>query len=389
MAGVQGLADAVQDLAVAVGRRLVVLDEQGVPVAWSIHEEPADRRRLSVVLAESDSWPDVHRLTERDTRSLGDLGTLTLLPLSISRARLGTMIVMPVDPPAALTPEAWETLQDGGDHVSSLLAQRNLEARALRNRVRDLLRRLVGPDPSGREQAAEALLQEGHIGGSNQFCTVAIGKEDDVDVEQTVSLAVEETLGYVRRTATATITGALLEGGIGIVVFPRPFVPSRLHSILGRKELQGTRAGSGPLVPSLGELHHSFDRARLALSVTLRAPGDHPRVLVGHDLGLDGLLVRLPLDDLTREDLPAGLGRLLDARNASVLWETLEAYLAAGGDAQRTAHDLHIHRSTLYYRLDQLRETLDQDVRDGLVRRELHVGLRVAALAGLAPRGPG
>ena len=42
-----------------------------------------------------------------------------------------------------------------------------------------------------------------------------------------------------------------------------------------------------------------------------------------------------------------------------------------------------IHRSTLYYRLDRIRELTGSDLHDGRTRRELHTGIRIAQLAGL------
>lgn len=51
------LDDAVQDLAEAVGRRLVVMDHALRVVAYSIHETPEDRRRLFHLLAHSDAGP--------------------------------------------------------------------------------------------------------------------------------------------------------------------------------------------------------------------------------------------------------------------------------------------------------------------------------------------
>ena len=75
--------------------------------------------------------------------------------------------------------------------------------------------------------------------------------------------------------------------------------------------------------------------------------------------------------------------RILDAQSGPDLAQTLEAYLDCGCDAQRTAQELHVHRSTLYYRLDRVRAIADVDLADGFVRRELHTALRVATLAGL------
>ncbi len=77
------------------------------------------------------------------------------------------------------------------------------------------------------------------------------------------------------------------------------------------------------------------------------------------------------------------MGRLIAPASGPDLPATVEAYLDCGADGQETARHLRIHRSTLYYRLDRVREVAGVDLRDGAVRRELHTGLRVARLAGL------
>ncbi|WP_237421681.1 helix-turn-helix domain-containing protein [Gordonia sp. SID5947] len=77
------------------------------------------------------------------------------------------------------------------------------------------------------------------------------------------------------------------------------------------------------------------------------------------------------------DDLPRSVRRLLAAGLSQEIVTTLQAYLDCGGDAQRTARTLNIHRSTLYYRLGRIRSALDADLGDGRLRTELHVGLRL------------
>jgi hypothetical protein len=60
---------------------------------------------------------------------------------------------------------------------------------------------------------------------------------------------------------------------------------------------------------------------------------------------------------------------------------TLETYLDFGGDAKRTAAHLHLHRTTLYYRLGRVREALGADLDDGLTRLDLHLALKHRRLA--------
>lgn len=62
--------------------------------------------------------------------------------------------------------------------------------------------------------------------------------------------------------------------------------------------------------------------------------------------------------------------------SASMLIRTLETYLDLGGDAKKTAAQLHLHRTSLYYRLGRIAETLQTDLGDGLTRLELHLALK-------------
>ena len=57
MRPVMNLDDALQDLAAALGCRLVVQDDRIRVLGYSIHESEADHGRLSYLLAHSDTWP--------------------------------------------------------------------------------------------------------------------------------------------------------------------------------------------------------------------------------------------------------------------------------------------------------------------------------------------
>ena len=227
--------------------------------------------------------------------------------------------------------------------------------------------------------AAEGLAAKGLIGVAKRYCAVAVGtrhREGEAG-ERASWAAVDATLSFVSRRSTASVVGTMLDGGSGILVFPRPVVVDRLARILQRPDLRGSHAGIGPVVGSLEEIWASFEKAQRALRVSLSDLNDQNLVVEWESLGLDSLLVLLPLDQLRRSDLPAPLRLLFDARSADVLVRTLDAYLTAGGDAQATARTLMIHRSTLYYRLDRIRELTGSDLRDGRTRRELHTGTRM------------
>ncbi|WP_329375106.1 PucR family transcriptional regulator [Streptomyces sp. NBC_00664] len=81
------------------------------------------------------------------------------------------------------------------------------------------------------------------------------------------------------------------------------------------------------------------------------------------------------LEDFVRE----WLGRLIDydARHDTELVETLSHYFDCGGNYDDAAAALTVHRSTLRYRLQRIREISDRDLADVDTRLNLQVATRV------------
>ena len=381
------LDDTLQDLSEVLDRRLVVVDESMHVVAYSIHESPEDRTRLFHLLTHSDSWPaPATATTPYCVNTPPDLSPTAFVRLLDPQKHIIGHLLVPV---GDTTEDATlpETLTAAAEQVAELLLARRSEETGRMARSHELTRDLVTDDPSTRTAAAEALLAERRLSSSPHYCAVTLGVDPRsatrLDHEKT-SQAVARTLRFVRETSTATVVGGVLDDHTGVLVFPRPVVAERLARILRSPQVNPVRAGIGPLT-ALTDMHLSFARARLAWRASWLAPTDHDVVTSWESVGLDGTLARLPVEDFTADDLPPAVRDLVGAVDSPALISTLETYLDAGGDAQRTARLLHIHRSTLYYRLDKLRAIIDGDLSDGVVRRELHTGLRLARLAGLLP----
>ena len=58
---------------------------------------------------------------------------------------------------------------------------------------------------------------------------------------------------------------------------------------------------------------------------------------------------------------------------------TARTVLDLGGDVGRAAEVLHVHRTTLYYRLDRIEALTGVNLRTGLDRDDLHQALRLLA----------
>ena len=132
----------------------------------------------------------------------------------------------------------------------------------------------------------------------------------------------------------------------------------------------GCVAGIGPTVTGLSAAWSSHHRAQLAC----RAAGSVAPGPVVHwsDLGAHGVLLRLPAAELRLDAVPDELQRLLAVDRDRRLAETLRAYLDAGGSGPAASAALHIHRTTLYYRLERITELTGLDLADGRTRLALH-----------------
>jgi PucR C-terminal helix-turn-helix domain/GGDEF-like domain len=137
------------------------------------------------------------------------------------------------------------------------------------------------------------------------------------------------------------------------------------------------RVAVGGPVPGPAGLPAARRQADIALS-TLRAAG----VACWAELSADALLAQFPRQLWTDALLPAGIARLLADPSASVLLPTLSAFLDCAGEAQRTAAQLQVHRTTLYYRLSRIEQISGLSLRDGRDRLLAHLALRLHHLHG-------
>ena len=134
----------------------------------------------------------------------------------------------------------------------------------------------------------------------------------------------------------------------------------------------------GDVVDNLASARESLRQAHLALRVGLALPGLGP-VVAWPELGVFRALALVPPDDIVPLALDHRVRLLIDTGDAT-LAGTAETYLDLAGDAQATAAALHIHRATLYHRLDRLRATTGLDLRRGEDRLVVHLGLKLARL---------
>ena len=120
--------------------------------------------------------------------------------------------------------------------------------------------------------------------------------------------------------------------------------------------------------------------SRVIRSAHLRATlPDEVTSVRAEDLGGWALVQTLPRSrSLLVQACPAAF--VLASAEDPTQRDTVEAYLDAAGRASVACQRLHIHRTTLYYRLEQMPEVVREALADGLQRSTLHLTLKLLRL---------
>jgi hypothetical protein len=136
----------------------------------------------------------------------------------------------------------------------------------------------------------------------------------------------------------------------------------------------GIRGGTG----SLELVRDACADARYAAEVA-GAVASFDGVADWADLGPYAAFQHLERSPDGLERLCPGVSALRNGGNA-MYESTIRAYLDHGANAQKTATALHIHRTTLYWRLTNVERLLNLDLGNGDDRLRLHMALTFADL---------
>jgi sugar diacid utilization regulator len=138
------------------------------------------------------------------------------------------------------------------------------------------------------------------------------------------------------------------------------------------------RAGVGGYHSGLHGISRSFLEAQQAIDAGRKLRPD--AVVHGHDEVIPHLVL-MQNPQLAQRFVSHNLGRLMDpkVRNREQLLDTLEAYLVTGS-VKEAASSLHLHRHTVLYRLEKLRELLGGDLDSPPVRLRLQLAFDLRKL---------
>ena len=163
---------------------------------------------------------------------------------------------------------------------------------------------------------------------------------------------------------------------------------SLLHEVAS---LNGLMVGLSNAFTRMTETRRAYDQARLALRMGKLATPlfDQEGVYEYSDYAYFGLFEianrRTNLLSLCHPSLLRL--QAYDERHGSELMETLYVFLQVTGTTKRAAEILNLHKNTLLYRINRIKELIDLDLASGEDQYILQTGFRVLAYLGIfAPR---
>jgi PucR C-terminal helix-turn-helix domain/GGDEF-like domain len=357
-AGEQGIVDALHRL---TGRSVCVEDRFGNLRAWAGPERP-------LLYAKSTPNQRDHFLrllsAQPGTVRSGDRICVLVQPHA---EVLGVLAF--IDPDEKVNDDDLFALQYGSSVLGLEFShQRNLADLQLnlrRELVDDLL---AGTDDDAAYARAEALGYDLH-------------RPQYVVVVHSARGADNTGLIAAARVAASLHLNHLLgrQGSLMVLLTDGRPDPAALHREFSRK--LGSLAitiGIGSRCEVPGDFPQSFLKARRALNIRLNS-ADPQGASAFDELGFYHLVDAAHTAGAADEYARQWLGVLIDydAAKNSDLVHTLSHYLELGGNYDESATALHVHRSTLRYRLGRIADLTGFDLRDVDTRFNLHAATRV------------
>jgi PucR family transcriptional regulator, proline-responsive transcriptional activator len=388
------LQEELDNLAVRLGRCLSIDDLNGRVIAYSAQDATADAVRVASILSRRVApavrrWENQHGISEATgpVRMPANpelaMNARLCVPIRRSRSLFGYMWVLETND--AIDDAAMADASRFAARVADVLdrgAGRRLGAAGAAS---DLVRQLLAgpPMPEGVDELVAlipSLLGE-HVrvcaivpAAAQRESVAALTGQEFLRLNRSLPTSLQHLPRYIGSFVCPTHAVLLVQAAPTLRSGNADAVFGEVDAVAnadGRPSGTVFTVGISEPVPlNAGALRDAHRQALTAAELAALDPA-LPTPLDWACLGAYHLLL------VGQPTLDSALAPLAQAGNsADMLLRTLETYLDLGGDAQKTASHLHLHRTSLYYRLHRAAELLQADLEDGLTRLELHLALK-------------
>ncbi|OBB31049.1 hypothetical protein A5792_16800 [Mycolicibacterium peregrinum] len=306
------------------------------------------------------------------------------VPVRSASERFGYLWI--IAPEGSLSEDGQRLAERAGADLLAILDRRNAALRAEESAQQGLLMRLLAAEEPAHAQAvvrelhARAMVEPDDVVQIFRFEPDLDGAGNPVDRSMALRLrltATDRTHRWYTLAGSPTTIVAVSRAGSAAAA---ETVADAVRASYGTRPAIGTSGAALPInQAALGFRHASLALTLAGFGASSTQVADWSALGSWRTLALLG---RAYDRDRLGELVHPGIVNLIEQGRDDLL-RTLETYLANGGDVRRTAEDMYLHRSTLYYRLEKLTEAVGSDLSDGETRFELMLSLRLARLAGL------
>jgi len=376
----QQLQVIAEQLAGALERSVIIDDAALRPVAVTAQTGLVDASRVEAVLQRRTSARHRQMLTEhgifkaREPVSIpapepGSLPRLCL-PLVHRDQLLGFLWL--IDEPT-LTATQIERAGAAAAQATRLLHQRAAQQAAEFGTFAALADALLQHDERDRAAAARKLTGEAALTGPPPYALALIRYLADAPAGDLLRVA-----GDLRRRAAPGSFVLATPGQHELVAITTQDATGPLRDSVRAWPGPPLVIGTAGAATALAAVHAELDNARYAAEVAAAVPA-FGRAADWGQLHSYAVFQHMPRDQAALEQICQGITALLTERTG--MYEaTIRAYLDCGANAQRAAERLHIHRTTLYWRLGRVTDLLAVDLSRGDDRLKLHLALKLAEL---------
>ncbi len=367
-------------------------------VAHSSHDEGVDWLRRESILGRRTSpalvaWYRGFGISEaKEPIAVPGWPEQGILPRTCAPVRYRDRLlgyIWVIDTTGAICASHKEDLAKAAEHAGILLYEDELAQRL----ASQTLAHLLSSSEELRLSAAQQVSEQGLLAEGNDCAVVVLevrSSQHDQPFcqraaeEALIDLAWEASPRSILRLSCRDHVVLLVccpdssdEPAVKLASAGRSAVLRRLGSPCADAQVVAGIGEVGPLKLAHASYRHALQAIRVATAV-----GGLGDVVRWADLGVFRALAELSITTDLLSLVDPRLRSLLCCRDPSLV-ETVETYLDLAGDAQAAARALHLHRGTLYYRLSKAERLAGVDLGNGLDRLSLHLGLKLARLAGL------
>ncbi|NQX34140.1 helix-turn-helix domain-containing protein [Herbiconiux sp. VKM Ac-2851] len=375
------LQDVVDELAESLGRSVVVNDLAYRPLAASAQGDEIDRIRTVSLLQRATPQPYQAYLDELQVNTarqpmligLEEFGGRERLAVPI-RDESGTVAILWLitgDLPP-LTAADYAAIEAAGSLLRALLSADGEGAGEGTSRPA-VLRRLLSADPATRRRAfSDAVTKRFLERGPGTVVRAVMVGSDRSHVER---VAFGRHLGALRSPGFAFLG----ECGDALIVVGRAGDREALDETVRREAER-----YGMAVAAIGSAHHdradddlqnAVDQACTAAAIVSALPHLGPGADIG-ELGAWAMLSAV-VGDRRQLAIFSPAAHRLCVEGDPLQRTTVETYLDVCGQVRDACELLHIHRTTLYYRLENMPEVVKAALDDGMQRSTLHLCLKL------------